>query len=166
MIRLTKIYRGRCFGFDWLGQELADRPIPADWWAKRSPIKQLERELDVDALARSTGRMAAAERLGALSEQQDRILTDATVRSLGDRRYDRITADYYATLRSFVAGTRFAPLAAYYRARDARIAHNVAAAARAHRGDRIAIVTGADHHGPVIASLARHPARIEVVPVV
>jgi hypothetical protein len=57
MIALAQTRRSRAFGFDRLGDDVAGAAIPADWWAVRSPIKRLERELDQDSkyapLARS-----------------------------------------------------------------------------------------------------------------
>ena len=46
MVDLLHRYPDRVFGFDWLGDELAGVPVPADWWTKRSRIKQLERSWD------------------------------------------------------------------------------------------------------------------------
>jgi len=49
MIELARRYGDSAFGFDWLGDEIANRPIPVGYWQERSPIKSLERELASDA---------------------------------------------------------------------------------------------------------------------
>jgi hypothetical protein len=48
MIALRDSYRDRAVGFDWLGDEIAGRPIPDGWWQHGSKIKALEREMDAD----------------------------------------------------------------------------------------------------------------------
>lgn len=48
MIHAAKEWGPRAFGFDWLGDDLAGAPIAPDWWAKRSPIKELERDMNAD----------------------------------------------------------------------------------------------------------------------
>lgn len=165
MIHLARQYGSRAFGFDWLGDDLAGRAIPPDWWKVQSPIKKLERE-SADAPPPSDRlhkRLAA--KVDALSERQDQILRQATVTDLGDGRYDRVSADYYATLRALTAGTRFAALPAFYARRDREIAKNIVKAIIAHPGARIAIVTGGDHHGPVVRAIARDVASAVIAPV-
>ncbi|HWU74766.1 MAG TPA: hypothetical protein VN137_14885 [Sphingomonas sp.] len=164
MIHLSHAYANRVFGFDWLGDDVAGRPVPEDWWKMRSPIKKLEREMD-DGLPDDARHKRLNARLGTLSREQDAILANATVSSLSDGRYDRITREYYATLRALAAGTRFSTLPAFYRRRDERIIANILATAKARPGARIAIVTGADHHGPVVAALSRHPRSVSLVAV-
>lgn len=164
MIHLARAYRGRVFGFDWLGEDLAGQPIPDNWWKSRSPIKKLEREMDA-ALPHDAHDKGLAATLSALSEKEDAILANATVSSLSDGRYDRVSKHYYATLRVLTAGTRFAALPAFYRQRDERIIANILAAVKTHPGQRIVIVTGADHHGPIVAALSRRRHSVILVPV-
>jgi hypothetical protein len=164
MIHLARAYPGRVVGFDWLGDDVAGRAVPDDWWRAHSPIKKLEREMDAELPDDARHKRLTAT-LTALSQKQDAILADATVTSLSDGRYDRITTRYYTTLRALTAGTRFAALPAFYHQRDERIIANILVTARAHPGDRIVIVTGADHHGPVVSALARHPQSVSLAPV-
>lgn len=89
----------------------------------------------------------------------------ANATSLVDGRYDRVTAEYYATLRELTAGTRYAALPAFYARRDREISRNILAALLAHPGKRVIIITGGDHHGSVIALLNRHSRNIATVPV-
>ncbi|WP_174298144.1 hypothetical protein [Sphingomonas bacterium] len=37
MVELAHHFPSRTFGFDWLGDEIAGRPIPKDWWTVQSP---------------------------------------------------------------------------------------------------------------------------------
>ncbi|MEQ7874321.1 hypothetical protein ABDK56_10000 [Sphingomonas sp. ASV193] len=165
MIALAAQYGPRTFGFDWLGDELAGAAIPTDWWSKESPIKQLERSFDDRALPNDAHHRRLEAALDRLSSEQDRLLASATVRNLVDGRYDRVTGHYYATLRALVAGTRFDALARYYERRDAMIARNVLSEATRRRGQRVAIVTGGDHHGPVVRLLAANAGTVRLMPI-
>lgn len=159
MRELARRYGNRAFGFDWLGEDLAGRPVPEDYWREQSPIKRLEREL-----AAETGRDSG--RLDTIRAEQNAVIEGATPASLNDGRYDRLTAAYHEELDRLLAGGRYAPLSAFYRERDRRIGENVAAAIAANPGRRFVIVTGADHRGFLVAALeARFGERIRVVPV-
>lgn len=162
MIHLSHTYAGRIFGLDWLGDDLAGRAVPDDWWRARSPIKRLEREMGagLPSDARHTKLNAQLE---ALSGQRNAILAKATVASLADGRYDRVAKEYYATLRALTGGTRFAALPAFYRQRDKHIIANILKTAKAHPGSRIAVVVGADHHGPIVAALSRTPRSVSLL---
>lgn len=161
MVHLAHAYGSRCFGFDWLGDDLAGRVIPADWWKVQSPVKALERDLNNAPPLQDAAHMRLSDRLDRLSDEQDRILASATVTSLVDGRYDRVTAAYYRTLTELLAGTRFAALPAYYRRRDHAIAANIVTFAADHPGRRIAVVTGGDHHGPIMTALRARRSAIE-----
>lgn len=148
MIEAAKAWGVRCFGFDWLGDDIAGRPVPDDWWSKRSPLKKLERELDQDARFKD----AELDRLGA---DEAAIARTASAAELNDGRYDRLSARYYARLRQRLTGSRYASLSRFYAERDRRLAENIAAQVRKHPGDRFVILTGADHRGALMRRLPK-----------
>lgn len=165
MVELAGAYRGRVFGFDWLGDELAGMPIPDDWWAKRSRIKQLERDFDASPPPADDRLKQLDLKLTALSDRRDAIESTASPEELASGPYDKVAADYYATTAMLTRGTRFALLPQWYEARDRHLADSVTDAIRRHPGCRIIIVTGADHHGPVSAAVAASgKARLVPVP--
>ena len=137
-------------------EELVGRPIPDDWFTVRRPIKHLERSWTDDAIPSDRWRQAVARRLQRLFEEQDHLLNAATVRTLADGRYDRVTAEYYDTMSRLTAGTRFHELVDWYRERDGWICRHILDAVRSRPGERVAIVTGGDHHSPVTTALQRH----------
>jgi len=146
MIALRDHYRDRIVGFDWLGPELAGKPIPADWWAHGSKIKALERELGADP------KMSDAE-TQRISEAQREILKSATPASLTNGRYYRLVRKERAWLARHAGD---GPYREYIRFNDARERHidaNLAAIVRANPGRRIVFVMGADHHGFAVDSL-------------
>ncbi|WP_419320529.1 hypothetical protein ACN2C7_06230 [Caulobacter sp. ErkDOM-E] len=163
MVYLSHTFAGRVFGFDWLGNDVAGRAVPDDWWKARSPIKKLEREMDA-GLPGDARHSRLGAQLDALSEQLAAILINATVTSLSDGRYDRVAKEYYATFRALTVGTRFAAIPAFYDQRDKHIIANILATAKAHPDARIAVVAGADHHGPIVAALSRAPRSVSLLP--
>lgn len=146
MIETAKQWGPRAFGFDWLGDDIANAPVPADYWAKRSLVKQREREMSNDPAFASAA-------LDAIQAQEMDILKNATAASLNDGRYDRLSDDYYRQFRKLVNGSKYQMLADFYEDRDKHIDSAIAAAIKAHPGARFAILTGADHRGPLIKYL-------------
>ena len=165
MIALARNHGYQTFGFDWLGEELAGRAIPDDWWTRQSRIKQLERACNSAPPDLPPAMARLNDRLDALSRQQDQIIRTATAASLADGHYDRVTADYYRTASVLARGTRCEALLHWYAERDRRISANIVRKVVDSPGRRICIVTGADHHGLVIASLARLGSSVVIVPV-
>lgn len=148
MVTLKNEYGDRAFGFDWFGDDVAGQAVPVDW-RTTGAIKVLERESSDATELKADERQAYAAKLAALQSQQETLLSKATPRSLADGRYDALCRDYYDTLRAYLAGTRFEAMSGFYTARDAHLAANIGAFVKAHPGERIAVVTGADHHGPI-----------------
>jgi hypothetical protein len=165
MVDLVGVYRGRVFGFDWLGDELAGIPVPDDWWAKRSRIKQLERDWDASPAPSDAGLENLTLKLVALSERRDALESTASPEELASGPYDKVAADYYATAAILTRGTKFAVLPQWYALRDRHIADRIADEIRHRAGCRFAIVTGADHHGPVTAAVAALAGKATLVPV-
>jgi hypothetical protein len=165
MVTLAQAYKNRVFGFDWLGTEVEGRAVPADWWTKQSPIKQLERSCASPPPDSSPKRLALNARLDALSQQQDHIAGTATAASLADGRYDRVTADYYKVAAELTRGTPCEKVTDWYAERDRKISANIIKKILQNPGRRIAIVTGCDHHGPVIAAISGLGASAMLVPI-
>jgi len=146
MIEAAQQWGPRAFGFDWLGDDVAGAPVPADWWKVRSPIKQLERALDTDPAFKS-------ERMDAIQTAEMAILPSATPASLNDGRYDKLSDEYYALFDKLMKGSKYQMLADFYRERDRHIDMNIAAAIKAHPGARFVILTGGDHRSALVRYL-------------
>lgn len=146
-------YPDSVVGIDWLGSDLAGRPIPPDYWRDRSEIKRLQREFGEES-------QYTTPQMGTAGKLQAEILAGATPSSLNDGRYDEATRDYYAALADAVGGTRFARLSEFYAERDRRIGEAASRVVeRALHGPaasgRIVFVVGADHRGPLVEQLSR-----------
>ncbi len=146
MIDTAKAYGTRVFGFDWLGDDVAGRPVPSDWWAKGSPIKKLERALDGDPSYKD-------EQLEAISVDEKALHSSATPAGMNDGRYDLLNDAYYARMAFDYAGTPYELLPRFYAERDFQIAINISAAIKAHPGANIVVLTGADHRSALLKHL-------------
>jgi len=165
MVELFGLYRDRVFGFDWLGDELKGIPVPDDWWKRQSRIKQLERAWDASPPPLDD-RMKQLEReLGALSDRQTALGQTATPNALASGPYDKVTADYYRTMAMLTRATPYALLPQWYAERDRHLADRIVTEIRQHPGCRIAIVAGADHHGPIIAAIGTLVMKASILPV-
>jgi len=141
------------------------RPVPDDWWAKQSRIKQLERAFDV-AAPHFDARMKQLNRdADALSDRQAALAGSATPGALAGGAYDAITAEYYRTVALLTRGTPYALLPQWYAERDRHLDASVVDEIRLHPGCRIVVVTGADHHGPMVARIGALGGGAVVVPV-
>ena len=139
MIELSKEYGdGRCFGFDWLGEDIAGQPIPNNYWKEISVHKKLEREMSDDDSIDFT-------ELEDLFEQQMAILKTATPASLIDGRYGAVTKRYYQVSDDVLRETRYEFITQFRRRRDQEIGKNIVDFILSHAGSRIALVMGANH---------------------
>lgn len=149
MIELFHHYAPHVFGFDWLGDDLAGRPVPDDWWRKRSEIKILERS--VDSYFKTNPLLLQSQKL---SREQLAIAQRATLPQMMDGSYDRVAASYYAVFKKLTAGTEYQKLSDFYTERDMKLSDNIINFLVTHFCKRVVIVTGADHHGPMVKSLS------------
>ena len=165
MVDLANRYRDRIFGFDWLGDELRGVPVPADWWTKRSPIKQLERAWEASATPSDAGARSLVTQVEGLSSRRDALETTASPEQLATGPYNKITADYYATVTKLTAGTLYAEVPRWYAARDRHLDDVVLKKVVHNPGCRIVVVTGADHHGPMVAAIQTLAGKAVIEPI-
>jgi hypothetical protein len=85
--------------------------------------------------------------------------------SLANGQYDRVAAAYYRTAAELTHGTRCEKLSHWYAKRDLEISSNIASEVLRNPGRRIVVVTGCDHHGPVVTSISGLGASVVLVPV-
>lgn len=165
MAHLAKIYESRVFGFDWLGDDLAGKAVPNDWWKKHSRVKQLERSMDAAPPDRTPNDRRLSAQLASLGERQEQIAVTATATTLADGRYDAVTAEYYATLKHLTDGTQYSVVSRFYSARDKHLNENVIHRLHGMKGGRVAIVTGMDHHGPMVKAIEHSRDCVRLLPV-
>lgn len=140
MVELAKRYSENSFGFDWLDDDIAGKPIPDNYWKELSKIKKLERQVVDDS------NFQDALQVDELLEQQMEILKTATPASLIDGRYGEVTKKYYEALDNLLRGTQYELISIHRAKRDRMIGAHIVDFIRGHAGKRIALVMGANHH--------------------
>ena len=159
MVELAVLYADSAFGFDWLGDDIAGRRVPAGHW-QGSPIKLLEQELAKD------GAFAETDEEEAIAAAQKELLVDATAELLNDGRYDRLVERSYRLTAEKLHGTRYQPVTDFYARRDLEIGQRLIDIVRDNAGRRIIVLTGADHRGFAEARLRETlGSQLEIVPV-
>jgi len=118
MVELSKRYEGRCFGFDWLGDDIAGKPIPENYWKEISAYKKLERQLGEDG---EDPDFQDTPLLEELFNQQMDIATTATPSSLVDGRYGEVTKQYYQAVDDLLRNTIYEDLSRFRHKRDEEI---------------------------------------------
>ena len=151
MIELSKRYgNGQCFGFDWLGDDIAGQPIPENYWKEISEYKKLERALGDDP------EFQEAPLVENLLDQQMDILKNATPASLIDGRYGAVTKQYYQAVDDLLRGTKYEAISQFREKRDQEIGKHMVNFIREHTGSRIALVMGANHHVFAVETIAKY----------
>jgi len=158
MIELSKRYgNGQCFGFDWLGEDIAGQPIPVNYWKEISVQKKLERSIAEDPEFQET------PLLDSFIDQQMDIIKNATPVSLIDGRYGAVTKQYYQAMNDLLHSTKYEPLSQFREKRDQEIGQHMVNFIREHPGSRIALVMGANHHVFALETLSREFADGELI---
>jgi hypothetical protein len=140
MIELARRHADRAFGVDWLGTEIAGRPIPPDYWqtAQVMRLSKASKE-DADFQARKPAELAE------LSQRQSQILAAATPATLVDGRYAASVRRIDALEAQWYRGSPYTYVLDFNRRRDAEIALRLIDTVGRNPGKRIVVVLGADH---------------------
>lgn len=127
-------------GFDWLGDDLAGRAIPTNYWKESSDIKRLQQKLSADS--------AMLKRLSVLDiikKEKNKLALTASLQELNDGRYDLINRIYYEQLELLLKETEFIVLSDFYKKRDEMIARNIIELIKNNFGKKMIFLLGADH---------------------
>lgn len=128
-------------GMDWLGDDIAGKPIPENYWKEVSAIKQHEAALRADSTwnaRRATCDSLALERLD--------LLTRLSLRDLLASDDARLTRAYYRCLATQLEGSVHQRILEFYDRRNEAILENIQEILDRHPGKVIAILTGDDHY--------------------
>jgi hypothetical protein len=150
MIALLREYQDNSFAFDWLGDSIAGKPIPAEYW-QNLEVKKLSRRLDRDqALLKNK-----PSRLEEISLEQSEILKNASPTSLNDGRYGQLCREADQLEALWLKGTDFNKIIEFDRLRDQNIGKNIIEFMSGKPGSRIVIVLGADHRTFALENIKR-----------
>jgi hypothetical protein len=127
-------------GFDWLGDDIAGKAIPSNYWKEISSVKKLEQQLFTDTVMLK--KLAVIE---IVRDEKIRIVLHSSLEQLNDMRYDLINRIYYKQLELMLKDTKYASLTDFYKKRDEMIAQNILEIVKNNPGKKIIFLLGIDH---------------------
>lgn len=146
---ITKYSSKKIFGFDWLGDDIAGKAIPENYWKEKSIIKKLQQKLSNDSILQQKLSI-----LGIIQEEKKKLVLNASLTELNDGRYDLINRIYYEQLNLLLRKTEFEPLSDFYKKRDEMIAENILEIIKNNEGKKMIFLIGADHRDNTLKKLS------------
>ncbi len=137
---ITKYSSKKVFGFDWLGDDIAGKAIPENYWKEKSIIKKLQQKLSGDSILQQKLSV-----MDIIQEEKKKLALNASLVELNDGRYDLINHIYYEQLNLLLKYTEFSPLSDFYKKRDEMIAENILEVIKNNNGKKMIFLIGADH---------------------
>jgi hypothetical protein len=128
-------------GIDWLGDQLAGKPIPDGYWKDVSPIKKLQRELAKDTLFQ-----ARLKPCYFRSQEREVLLKTLALQDLIESADKEIVINEYNCFEEMVKNSKYQALSDFYKERNEKILKNINAIIKKNPNKRILIVTGDDHY--------------------
>lgn len=151
MIELSQRYKGRVFGFDWLGYEIENQSIPSDYW-KNLRVLQLSKELDADTEMLNR----QPNKLNELAKLQEEIVQSATPALLNNGKYGKICREIDGLEENWLKNTPYTEIQKFNQTRDAEIGKNIITFIENNKGKRIALILGADHRTFAVENITKH----------
>lgn len=128
-------------GMDWLGTDIAGKPIPENYWKSQSRIKQLQRDMSADS--------AIAEKLKrceGYADERLRILKNSTLKGIYQSNDIILIKAYYDCLNLQLRNSEYEEVVRFYDERNKNLAENIGHIISQYPGKTIAILTGDDHY--------------------
>ncbi len=135
-------------GFDWLGDDIAGKAIPSNYWKEISTVKKLEQQLFADTVM-----LQKLAVIDIIRDEKVKMVLNASLEQLNDGKYDLINRIYYRQLELMLKDTEYAPLTDFYKKRDEMIAENILEIVRNNPGKKMIFLLGADHRDFTVTQL-------------
>ncbi|MDX1651602.1 MAG: hypothetical protein R3277_03860 [Brumimicrobium sp.] len=146
---ITRYSSRKVFGFDWLGDDLAGKAIPENYWKEKSLIKELQQKLSGDSILQQKLSVT-----NIIQEEKKKLALNASLEELNDGVYDLINRIYYEQLYVLLKQTEFQPLSDFYKKRDEMIAENIVEIIKNNNGKKMIFLVGADHRDYVLQKVS------------
>ncbi|SFS48427.1 hypothetical protein [Lutibacter maritimus] len=137
---ITKYASKKVVGFDWLGDAIAGKAIPENYWKEKSTIKKLQLKLAADSSMQQQLSIT-----NVIQQEKNKLVVSASLTELNDGKYDLMNHIYYEQLKLLLNNTEFKPLADFYKKRDEMIAENILEIIKSNHGKKMIFLVGADH---------------------
>ena len=136
---ITKYKSKETYGFDWLGGKIEGMAIPKNYF-KELNVKILGKELHKDSTM-----LSKFNSIDSLSNLKNQLALSSSLVEMNDGRYDDLNTVYYHEFSKLLKGTRYHPIADFYKNRDEQIAKNIIQIIKANKGRKLIFLMGADH---------------------
>jgi len=128
-------------GFDWLGNDIENVPIPYNYWQQISQAKRLQNLLNKDSVY--TARLKSCQ---LYTSERMKILAALPLKDILASNEAILTKEYYNCLEQHLRGSDYEYLTQFYTKRNQKMMQNLDALFAKHQGKTITILTGADHY--------------------
>ncbi len=137
-------------GFDWLGNDIAGKRIPDNYWRDQSPVKRMEILLSIDTTMKN--KVAACQ---LYAEQRRNILQSGSLKDIYNSPDAILTRSYFDCLRGQLQGTNYATLTEHRNQRTMAMQQQVDSIIKQHPGKTIVILIGNDYYPFVLEGLRK-----------
>lgn len=135
-------------GFDWLGDDIAGKAIPGNYWKEISPVKKLEQQLFADTVM-----LQKLAVIDIIRDEKIKMVLNSSLEQLNDGKYDLINRIYYRQLELMLKDTEYSPLTGFYKKRDEMIVENILEIVKNNPGKKMIFLLGADHRDLTVTQL-------------
>ncbi|MEI6949977.1 hypothetical protein V9K67_22520 [Paraflavisolibacter sp. H34] len=142
-------------GMDWLGDDIAGKPIPYRYWQDVSRIKYLQRRLEIDEAY-----SAKLKNCQLYDEQRMSYFRFGTLKNIFRSTTDILTKSYFDCLHGQLQGSDYEELTRYYDKRNATIRQNVTNLINDNKGKNIVVLTGYDRYPYLLDHLRRQGIKV------
>jgi hypothetical protein len=137
-------------GFDWLGAELENKPIPPRYWQDQSRTKYLQRRLDLDSVY--TARLKSCQ---LYTNDRMAILNSQSLKGIIASNDALLIKEYYNCLQLQLRGSDYEELTAFYTMRNKKMMTRLDALFQKHSGKTIVVLMGDDHYPYLLEHLKK-----------
>ncbi len=130
----------KVIGFDWLGNDIQGKLIPANYWSEISSIKKYEKELNSDSLFA----MQTSE-CDSFTIQRLEIIKNYSLEEILESNDSALTKQFYECLGNKLNGSVHERVLQFYDLRNSKLLENIKVIIAENKNKRIVILTGDDH---------------------
>ena len=146
-------------GFDWLGNDIAGKPIPPNYWKYTSLIKQLQRNLEADSAMK-----AKLNRCKNYTDDRMVILENSSLKGIYNSNDAILVKAYYDCLNLQLQNTQYDTLSQFYEKRNKMLQENIGRLVQQYPGKTIVVLTGDDHYPYIREYLQRQKVALPLPP--
>ncbi len=128
-------------GFDWLGPDIENKPIPPRYWQDQSRPRYLQRLLQLDSVY--TARLKSCQ---LYTDARMDILNKQSLKGILASNDALLIKEYYNCLDLQLRGSDYEELTAFYTTRNNKMKDHLDVLLQKHKGKTLVVLTGDDHY--------------------